>query len=384
MSLRLRLIVAFFLFSVVPLAAVTLLLVHEQPARAAGRGAARNGDAHRRADPAHAGGDDADQRARRALHGYAGRRLHHGGQGTTGRTRSSTPAGSKRTGVAASDARAAPPRPLPPRGPAGAIRPRVPRHDVTARNRIRSTMEGQVAGALGEVAMLLNNVEVRGLGRLGGRLADLPIRRSRHLTSRGNSGRIARRCRRMARWLRRPRGTRRARRQRDAAARRHSDASPQVPRTRRGRPRGRAASAPTARRPTARVRAGILARRLPGPADRTGRGSHAPQDGPDVDPARAVSRDGAERHVRHDDARGAAARRARSESAPPRHRAGPATQRRRDSEEGGSREAGRGRACRTRRRGRGEGGTSAPLAPVAPVSPTTGAPAPPFGPSSRP
>ena len=59
MSLRLRLIVAFFLFSVVPLAAVTFYSYAGNVRALQRGGAARNRDAHRRADAAHAGGDDA-------------------------------------------------------------------------------------------------------------------------------------------------------------------------------------------------------------------------------------------------------------------------------------------------------------------------------------
>ena len=71
MSLRLRLIVVFFLLSVVPLGAVTLLLVHEQRARGARRGDARIRSAGRRAEPADAARDRAAQRARRAPDGHA-------------------------------------------------------------------------------------------------------------------------------------------------------------------------------------------------------------------------------------------------------------------------------------------------------------------------
>ena len=57
-------------FSVVPLAADVLLVMGNE--RALRGGAARNRDAHRRADAAHAGGDDASQRSRRAPDGHAG------------------------------------------------------------------------------------------------------------------------------------------------------------------------------------------------------------------------------------------------------------------------------------------------------------------------
>ena len=161
MSLRLRLIFAFFLFSVVPLGSRDLLLVHEQSARPARRGAARNGVAHGRADAAHAGGDDADQRARRGPHGHP--TMTDAPTGTSGQTaRSST-----RT-VARSEGRPQPrARPFPLHRPRPRrLRPRPPRPPRKYRSRDRSaTIEGQVAGALGEVAMLLNNVEVRGLGR---------------------------------------------------------------------------------------------------------------------------------------------------------------------------------------------------------------------------
>ena len=78
-----------------------VLLVHQQPARAAGRGAARNRDAHRRADAAHAGGHDAGQRSRRAPDGHAGRGLDRGGSGHVRQIRHrDQPTSSTRTAVA--------------------------------------------------------------------------------------------------------------------------------------------------------------------------------------------------------------------------------------------------------------------------------------------
>ena len=161
MSLRLRLIVAFFLFSVVPLAAVTFYSY-------AGNERALQVAAQHETEMLTGELTERMQVVTRQI----SERVEHlmdmpvagstaAVTGTSGRGRSS----STRTVVArstipthvAAPAALSPPAPEAPATAvaAGAIDPR--------------TIEGQVAGALGEVAMLLNNVEVRGLGRFGGR-----------------------------------------------------------------------------------------------------------------------------------------------------------------------------------------------------------------------
>jgi serine phosphatase RsbU (regulator of sigma subunit) len=165
MSLRLRLIVAFFLFSVVPLAAVTFysytsnlralqVAVQHETEMLTG---------------------ELTQRMQ-VVTTQISERVEHlmdmpaaapttAVTGTTGRAASSTTTRSKRTIVA----RATPaPAVAVPAAPAAPPAPSAPATAVTVRAIDPSTMEGQVAGALGEVAMLLNNVEVRGVGRFGG------------------------------------------------------------------------------------------------------------------------------------------------------------------------------------------------------------------------
>ena len=148
MSLRLRLIVAFFCLSVVPLAAVTLF-TYASNARAMREAAGpRGGAARGRAQPADAGRHGAVERARRAADGR-----RRGARRSERRGQRQRPA----------DAGARPRRPID-----GPRRPAPP------------TQETQVAQALGEMAMLLENIELRGLrpprpggggppGRFGGR-----------------------------------------------------------------------------------------------------------------------------------------------------------------------------------------------------------------------
>ena len=118
--------------------------------------------------------------------------------GTSGKGRSSD-----RRARRARSSRAPPPLPLaaPPAAPAPPTAPAPPVPAVAGAIDPR-TIEGQVAASLGEVAMLLNNVEVRGLGRGGGR----PARRARHAArrrTRRSRIRVARRRRRGSRASRR-------------------------------------------------------------------------------------------------------------------------------------------------------------------------------------
>jgi serine phosphatase RsbU (regulator of sigma subunit) len=166
MSLRLRLIVAFFLLSVVPLAAVTLYSYasNERALQVAAQHETEllTGELTQRMQ---------------VVTTQIGERVEHlmdmpastaGSAGTSGKTAASpartvvarsTPA-SRRTQAAPTATPAAPPPPA---------------TAVTTVPIDPATIQGQVAGALGEVAMLLNNVEVRGLGRAGGRF-DAPQR----------------------------------------------------------------------------------------------------------------------------------------------------------------------------------------------------------------
>jgi serine phosphatase RsbU (regulator of sigma subunit) len=162
MSLRLRLIVAFFLFSVVPLAAVTFYS-YTSNLRALQVAAQHEtemltGELTQRMQVVTTQVSDRVERLMDMPVAASTAAV----TGTSGKARSA----STRTVVARATpapAVALPAAPAPPPAPsspataiaAGAIDPR--------------TIERQVAGALGEVAMLLNNVEVRGLGRLGGR-----------------------------------------------------------------------------------------------------------------------------------------------------------------------------------------------------------------------
>jgi serine phosphatase RsbU (regulator of sigma subunit) len=161
MSLRLRLIVAFFLFSVVPLAAVTFYS-YTSNLRALQVAAQHEtemltGELTQRMQVVTRQVSDRVER----LMDMPAAASTAAVTGTSGKAR----APSTRTVVARSTTPtqvAAPAAPSPP--PA----PEAPAITVAAAIDSRA-IEAQVAGALGEVAMLLNNVEVRGLGRLGGR-----------------------------------------------------------------------------------------------------------------------------------------------------------------------------------------------------------------------
>jgi serine phosphatase RsbU (regulator of sigma subunit) len=162
MSLRLRLIVAFFLFSVVPLAAVTFYsyISNLRALQVAAQHETEmlTGELTQRMQVVTRQVSDRVER----LMDMPAAASTPTVAGTSGKARAAQP----RTVVARSTHPAqvaAPAAPAPP--PA----PEVPAIAATAGAIDARAIEGQVAGALGEVAMLLNNVEVRGLGRLGGR-----------------------------------------------------------------------------------------------------------------------------------------------------------------------------------------------------------------------
>ena len=177
MNLRLRLIVAFFLFSVVPLAAVTFYS-YMSNLRALQVAAQHETEMLT---------GELTQRMQ-VVTTQISERVEHlmdmpaapstAVAGTSGKAKAtSKPAVVAKASPAPAPAQTAAPTavaaPVPPPAPAapaplialGAIDP--------------STMQGRVAGALGEVAMLLNNVEVRGLGRGNmppGRAGTIPSR----------------------------------------------------------------------------------------------------------------------------------------------------------------------------------------------------------------
>jgi serine phosphatase RsbU (regulator of sigma subunit) len=152
MSLRLRLIVAFFLFSVVPLAAVTFYsyVSNERALQVAAQHETQMLT------------NELTQRMQVVTTQISDRVEHLmdmpvatvTATGTSGKAK---PAGT-RTAAAATPKPAAPVAAAPPAAPA-APAVTIDEHAI----------EGQIAGTLGEVAMLLNNVEFRGLGRGGGR-----------------------------------------------------------------------------------------------------------------------------------------------------------------------------------------------------------------------
>ena len=166
MSLRVRLIVAFFLFSVVPLAAVTFYS-YTSNLRALHVAAQHEtqlltGELTQRMQVV------TTQISERVEDLMDMPMTTAAAAGTSGRAASARPrtvtaratplrqgSGGQAPASAAAPAAPAAPPPPPAVTAVAAIDPR--------------TIEGQVAGALGEVAMLLNNVEVRGLGRIGGR-----------------------------------------------------------------------------------------------------------------------------------------------------------------------------------------------------------------------
>lgn len=158
MSLRLRLIVAFFLFSVVPLAAVTFYSytsnVRALQVAAQHETEMLTSELTQRMQVVTSQISDRVQR----LMDMPVATSTAGAAGTTGSSRTSTaPMTVARKSTprhaAPTTATTTPPAPASPAVPAPV--------DATA-------IEQQVAASLGEVAMLLNNVEVRGMGRRGG------------------------------------------------------------------------------------------------------------------------------------------------------------------------------------------------------------------------
>ena len=154
MSLRVRLIVAFFLLSVVPLAAVTFYS-YASNLRALHVAAQHEtemltGELTQRMQVV------TTQISERVQDLMDMPMTPATSTGTSGRTAAAL----RRTDTARVTPPAAPVSPAAPPAPAAATA-------VAAVD--PATIERQVAGALGDVAMLLNNVEVRGLGRLGGR-----------------------------------------------------------------------------------------------------------------------------------------------------------------------------------------------------------------------
>ena len=154
MSLRVRLIVAFFLFSVVPLAAVTFYS-YTSNLRAL---------------------HVAAQHETQLLTGELTQRMQVVTTQISERVEdlmdmpmtAATAAGtSGRAKVASTGAVTA--RKTPPSAPAAPAPPAPPAPVTVVAGFDPAAIERQVAGALGDVAMLLNNVEVRGLGRTGGR-----------------------------------------------------------------------------------------------------------------------------------------------------------------------------------------------------------------------
>ncbi|HEX6464092.1 MAG TPA: SpoIIE family protein phosphatase, partial [Vicinamibacterales bacterium] len=157
MSLRLRLIVAFFLFSVVPLAAVTFYS-YTSNLRALQVAAQHETEMLT---------SELTQRMQVVTSQISERVQHLMDMPAASSTMTATGTSGKRatqarTAVARSSAaprHAAGPTPALPAAAAAAVP--APAADPNA-------VEVEVAGALGEVAMLLNNVEVRGMGRFGG------------------------------------------------------------------------------------------------------------------------------------------------------------------------------------------------------------------------
>src|SRR3954467_7257947 len=158
MSLRVRLIVAFFLLSVVPLAAVTFY-TYASNSRALHVAAQHEAEMLT---------GEVTQRMQ-VVTTQIGDRVEHlmdmpmvtaSATGTSGKGKA-TP---RRTVTARTESPAAPASPAPPAAPAA----------VAAAVVDEAAIERQVAGTLGEVAMLLNNVEGRGLGRRGAAPAGVP------------------------------------------------------------------------------------------------------------------------------------------------------------------------------------------------------------------
>src|SRR6188768_1651438 len=173
MSLRLRLIVAFFLFSVVPLAAVTFYSY-------TGNLRALHVAAQHETEMLTGELTQRMQVVTTQISERVEDLMDMPVAGTSGRARASNAASSTPAVVAratplrqGSRGQAPAPAAAPPAAPAPPTAPSPPVPAVAAAMDPR-TIEGQIAASLGEVAMLLNNVEVRGLGRGGGRPPGAP------------------------------------------------------------------------------------------------------------------------------------------------------------------------------------------------------------------
>lgn len=157
MSLRLRLIVAFFLLSVVPLGAVTFYsyLSNERALRVAAQHETEllTGELTQRMQVVTT---QVSERVERLMDMPEASATATGTSGTT-------PARTTQTRTVARNTKKTPTAPAAPSAPTAPVAATVPVTVVDSR-----AIEGQVAASLGEVALLLNNVEFRGLGRIGG------------------------------------------------------------------------------------------------------------------------------------------------------------------------------------------------------------------------
>jgi serine phosphatase RsbU (regulator of sigma subunit) len=168
MSLRLRLIVAFFLLSVVPLGAVTFYsyLSNERALRVAAQHETEllTGELTQRMQVVTTQVSDRVERLMDMPMTAATPTGTSGTSGTSATSRPPTKTSQTRT-VARNTTRpsTAPAAPAAPSAPAAPAAAPAPVTVVDSRG-----IEGQVAASLGEVALLLNNVEFRGLGRMGG------------------------------------------------------------------------------------------------------------------------------------------------------------------------------------------------------------------------
>lgn len=161
MSLRVRLIVAFFLLSVVPLGAVTFYSYssNERALRDAARHETEllTGELTQRMQVVTT---QVSERVERLMDMPV---TTPAATGTSG-TLAARSAGSRARTVARNTAKA----PAAPAAPAAPSAPAAPPAITVPVTVDSHAIEGQVAASLGEVALLLNNVEFRGLGRMGG------------------------------------------------------------------------------------------------------------------------------------------------------------------------------------------------------------------------
>ena len=164
MSLRLRLIVAFFLFSVVPLAAVTFYSYtsnrHALQVAAQRETEMLTGDLTQRMQVVTSQISERVQQLM-DIQGPSTPMIAAGTSGTTPSSKHPTP---ERSAPAPKHATHAAPT-VPAAAPASAAAASAAGAASAADSK---AVEAQVASALGDVALLLNNVEVRGIGRFGG------------------------------------------------------------------------------------------------------------------------------------------------------------------------------------------------------------------------